>query len=233
MKHISETLRQYYMSKITVSHSWVLKRKFPHGGNRWLVLCFWVVWADLYFLNKPVSWGVIIGCQAANVSDLYVWVKVLTVSYQLAELTCETYIHKNGENICITVIFFVLVSSFFPPTQTHTAVFYLPGSSSRWWYIVNFNTQILDILYGCELLSNSNWCLASGRFSFRKQQVTVAEGVQATLSHIYRLLLTSLHAVSPFLSSLTEHRLKQGLQVGAASAYFAVYDGSCSGTLVA
>lgn len=100
-------------------------------------------------------------------SDLYVWVKVLTVSYQLCELTCEPYTRKNGENICITVIFFVLVSSFFPPMQTHTAVFYLPGSSSKWWYIVNFNTQILDILYGCELLSNSNWRLASGRFSFR------------------------------------------------------------------
>lgn len=84
---------------------WSETAKFPHDGNRWLVLCFWVVSADLYFLNKPVSWGVIIGCRAASVSDLYVWVKVLTVSYQLCELTCEPYTHKNGENICITVIF--------------------------------------------------------------------------------------------------------------------------------
>ena len=32
-------------------------------------------------------------------------------------------------------------------------------------YGVKFNTQILDILYGCELLSNSNWRLASARFT--------------------------------------------------------------------
>lgn len=51
-------------------------------------------------------------------------------------------------------------------THTHTAVFYLPGSSRRWWYSVNFNTQILDILYGCELLSNSNQRLASACFTF-------------------------------------------------------------------
>lgn len=58
------------------------------------------------------------------------------------------------------------------------------------------------------------------------QQVTVAEGIQAILSHIYRLLLTSLHAGSPFFtvlhrfSSLTEHHLKQGLQVWSCISIF-------------
>lgn len=49
----------------------------------------------------------------------------------------------------------------------HTAALYLPGSRHRWRYSVNFNTQILNILSGCELLSNTNWCLARSLFTFR------------------------------------------------------------------
>lgn len=94
-------------------------------------------------------------------------------------------------------------------TDSHTAVFYLPGSSRRWWYSVNLNTQILDILYGCELLSNSNQYLASVPLTFLPAGHCHRTSPREPLPHVYRLLL-SRHSNSvfhsPALQLPTEHQ---------------------------
>lgn len=214
IKHIPLTLSQYCISKKTLSHSWVrcwTQRGVLNLGLSLLMkqVTYAVILgglADLSFLNKPLSWNIIMGCHSAYY--LPVRCESVTVCTIILDATTilKTYAFKIepmifpcSNNICITVLFDFLQIVSFSHTKihtltcvrvhtnthwlAHTAVFYLPGSSRR--YSVNFNTQILDILYGCELLSNSNWCLASAHFAFLPAgSLSQKEFGQASPTHI-------------------------------------------------
>ncbi len=113
---------------------------------------------------------------------------------------------KCSDNICIISTFFCFLSIFcFSHSKTHTAVFYLPGYSRRWWYSVNFNTQILDILYGCELLSYSNRCLASALFTLLPAGRCHRRSPSKPLPHIQATIVLSRYSNS-ILSSFTALR---------------------------
>lgn len=125
---------------------------------------------------------------------------------------------RCSNNICI--IFFCFLS--FSHACAHAAAFYLPGSSRRWRYSVNFNTRILGILRGCELLSNSNRC--SALFTFlpaghchRRSPSEPLPTHTGCHCPLFRYSFSQ-----PCMGSAPDRT--PSLHVGAVSAYSAVYD---------
>lgn len=177
-----------YQQNKTLSHSWVRcwtntarsveSWTFPFSWNRWLIQGFWVVLLTcLFLINHYVTADIL---PATCLSNTRVYMRVQETVYTLIFAMWTQFLkhtHKklsqpsNAVTIPAWYSFVFCLSSLFhmrahTHTNSHTAVFYLPGSSRRWWYSVNFNTRILDILYGCELPSNSNRCFASALCAF-------------------------------------------------------------------
>lgn len=122
---------------------------------------------------------------------------------------------------------FVHLSLHFSHIHTHTPVTHscllFAQIQRRWRYSVNFNTQILDILYGGELLFDPNQRLSWTRFPF-----LAAGNVSQPLSYI-QVTVCSRFTFSHISTQNQLLTIDQSSLSVFRQQIFAAYDGSCTG----